>query len=389
MNQPVRTALALTLAPFVALGLARFAYGLLLPPMRDDLGWSYGLAGGVTTANAVGYLAGALLAPTAMRRWGERMAVVGGVWVTAVLLGLNGVSGAYVVVLLTRLGAGLTGGIIFVAGGVLAARVSQQGAPDALTWYTGGAGAGIAVSALLIPALVEPVDRWPLGWYVMAGLTVLCGVVLTSIVSTTKDAVERSGAGGKAPAIKLPRAEVAYACFGLGYIGYVTFAVAYLRDGGASARAVTGFWFLLGMAGVAAIGFWPQILRRESGASGLAMTLAGCAVGVACLTISRSWPAAVLSAVLVGGCFLAVVSAVTGLARDQVPAVNLAATIARLTVVFGAGQTLGPVLAGTIGDTSAGLRLGLAGSAAVLLIGSLVSWSDREPHEELGVPASA
>jgi Uncharacterised MFS-type transporter YbfB len=40
----------LAMAPAVALGLARFAYALLLPAMRADLGWSYANAGAMNTA---------------------------------------------------------------------------------------------------------------------------------------------------------------------------------------------------------------------------------------------------------------------------------------------------------------------------------------------------
>ena len=47
------------MGPAVALGLARFAYALLLPAMRADLSWSFADAGAMNTANAVGYLAGA------------------------------------------------------------------------------------------------------------------------------------------------------------------------------------------------------------------------------------------------------------------------------------------------------------------------------------------
>ncbi|MEY2859693.1 MAG: hypothetical protein RL392_151, partial [Pseudomonadota bacterium] len=36
-------ALALSLGAAVSLGITRFAYGLLLPAMRTDLGWSYTL----------------------------------------------------------------------------------------------------------------------------------------------------------------------------------------------------------------------------------------------------------------------------------------------------------------------------------------------------------
>ena len=42
----------------LSLGVTRFAYALLLPAMREDLGWSYALSGAMNTANAVGYLLG-------------------------------------------------------------------------------------------------------------------------------------------------------------------------------------------------------------------------------------------------------------------------------------------------------------------------------------------
>ena len=58
-------AAALALGAAVSLGLARFSYALLLPPMRADLGWSYFVAGAMNTVNAAGDLAGALAAPRA------------------------------------------------------------------------------------------------------------------------------------------------------------------------------------------------------------------------------------------------------------------------------------------------------------------------------------
>ncbi|HET9122164.1 MAG TPA: YbfB/YjiJ family MFS transporter, partial [Acidiferrobacteraceae bacterium] len=55
---------ALAMGPAVALGFARFAYALILPAMRSDLGWSLALAGAMNAANGLGYLGGALLAAT-------------------------------------------------------------------------------------------------------------------------------------------------------------------------------------------------------------------------------------------------------------------------------------------------------------------------------------
>lgn len=40
-----RVILMLALAPTIGLGIGRFAYSLVLPDMRDTLGWSYSAAG--------------------------------------------------------------------------------------------------------------------------------------------------------------------------------------------------------------------------------------------------------------------------------------------------------------------------------------------------------
>ncbi|MBA3359912.1 MAG: YbfB/YjiJ family MFS transporter [Acidimicrobiia bacterium] len=52
-----------------------------------------------------------------------------------------------------------------------------------------------------------------------------------------------------------------------------------------------------------------------------------------------------------------------------------AAAIGRLTVIFGFGQILGPVIAGLFGDSRSGLRAGLAFSAITLAAGTLVALS--------------
>jgi hypothetical protein len=59
-RHPLLTALGLSIGAAVALGFSRFAYALLLPPMRDALGLTYVEAGGLNTANAAGYILGAV-----------------------------------------------------------------------------------------------------------------------------------------------------------------------------------------------------------------------------------------------------------------------------------------------------------------------------------------
>src|SRR6185295_9792157 len=85
-------AAALALGTAVSLGLARFSYALLLPPMRADLGWSYFTAGAMNTANAAGYLAGALAAPRWLARHDARRLMVGGGLLAVIALAAHGVA---------------------------------------------------------------------------------------------------------------------------------------------------------------------------------------------------------------------------------------------------------------------------------------------------------
>ena len=122
-------ALALSMGAAVSLGITRFSYGLLLPPMRADLGWSYALAGGMNTANAAGYLLGALVTPALMRRFGAVRLLVGGAVLRRVSSWRPAASSTSApALLLQRLLAGLASAWVFVAGGLLAARLGSRAA---------------------------------------------------------------------------------------------------------------------------------------------------------------------------------------------------------------------------------------------------------------------
>ena len=154
MNASVSEALRLALGTASALGLARFAYGLLVPAMRDDLRWSLTQAGAMSAANGLGYLLGALVTPILVRRLGTAAAFRWGMVLTAVSLATTAVSGDYVVLLAARATAGVTAAVVFITGGVIASRIAARAwssAPIAI--YFAGTGLGIVFSGATIPAL--------------------------------------------------------------------------------------------------------------------------------------------------------------------------------------------------------------------------------------------
>jgi predicted MFS family arabinose efflux permease len=117
--------LILALVPAAGLGIARFAYALLLPDMRASLG-SYATAGFMNTVNAAGYLAGALIAAQTIRRLGAFKAVVAGSVACVAALAASALTAHLLVLSLARLLAGIGGAVAFIAGAVIAAQISQR-----------------------------------------------------------------------------------------------------------------------------------------------------------------------------------------------------------------------------------------------------------------------
>ena len=146
------------MGPAVGLGLGRFAYALLLPAMRLDLGWSYAAAGAMNTANAVGYLIGALAAAPIAARFGDKRGFALGLLLATASLFATGWSSDYALLAVLRAVAGAAGALSLITGGALAAAAGGGGGKGrptlALGVYFGGAGFGMVVSAFAVPALV-------------------------------------------------------------------------------------------------------------------------------------------------------------------------------------------------------------------------------------------
>jgi hypothetical protein len=75
--------------------------------------------------------------------------------------------------------------------------------------------------------------------------------------------------------------------------------------------------------------------------------------------------------------FLSVVASTTALVRHNLAAPAWPAGIAAFTIVFAAGQIVGPSLVGWVADGAGGLARGLVLSACVLAFGALLASRQR------------
>ncbi|MFN4103117.1 MAG: YbfB/YjiJ family MFS transporter, partial [Tepidimonas sp.] len=168
-----------------------------------------------------------------------------------------------------------------------------------------------------------------------------------------------------------------YALFGVGYIGYMTFVIALLRDRGTPAAEITLFYALLGVAVMASSRLWAGLLDRHRDGQPLARLNALLGLATVLPALTHAWPVLLASGLLFGAVFLSVVASTTALVRHNLPAARWAAGISAFTIVFAAGQIVGPAVVGWIGDGPGGLERGLVFSAGALWLGALAAWRQR------------
>lgn len=401
--QGLAVAVVLSLGAAVSLGITRFAYGLLLPPMRADLGWSYTLAGAMNTANAGGYLLGALSAPWLMRRAGVPRALLGASLLASVFMAGSGFFTESWPLLVQRLLAGVTSAWVFVACGLLASRLGQWHPSRSglmLGVVYGGVGWGIVLSALAVPGVLAAHAHeshgwvWAWWWLALACLLATLALVWPARFFIQKEALALDGialaAINHSAPLPAPKAHSAvywvrklgfamagYACFGIGYIGYMTFVIALLRDQGVTPADITLFYALLGGAVVASGRLWAGLLDRAKGGGALALLNALLGVAIVLPAVTTAWPLLLLSGVMFGAVFLSVVASTTALVRHNLPVAQWPVGISAFTIVFAVGQMFGPSAVGWIADGPGGLSRGLLCSAITLWVGAALAWQQK------------
>lgn len=374
---PAWLILILSLAPTIGLGIGRFAYSLVLPDMRDSLQWSYSAAGFMNTINAVGYLAGALVASRMIRRFGLPRTVRWGTLAAVVSLALCAMSGNFIVLSLARLLAGLGAAGGFVGGAALAATIAQS-RPDRsnflLSLFYAGPGLGILASGLIAPFVLQAFG--PGSWWIMWWAMTLLSLVL--ILPLLLAPLGAATAANQSTKIDFAAAPVliyliAYFLFGAGYIAYMTFMIAYVRDGGGGAPAQSLFWSLIGVSAFVTPWVWRRVLALDRGGLTTAIILGVNAVGAALPIFGHSPLLLAISALVFGVAFFAVVGSTTAFVRFNYPPAGWPIGIAAMTISFGIGQTLGPIVVGAITDAMGNLSFALNVSAAMLALGAVLA----------------
>jgi predicted MFS family arabinose efflux permease len=353
-------------ALIIAMGIGRFAFTPLLPPMQADAQFSDASAGLLASLNLLGYLVGALLGGQishGRREAAYRLNLVLAILADLLMAAPLGVPGWSVV----RAIAGVSSGIIFV---LSTAFVIEHRSPPALHFL--GVGIGIVLSG----AIAALVPNWQTAWLVLAAISLVLVLPAWGLAGATL----RDGQ----PRLRTRLVwswiffwlTAAYGLEGFGYIISGTFLVAILHG----LPEMTGLgplaWIFVGVGAAAGPLGWGWLARRWGSWRAL---ISACVVQAITIVLPFAGNAAatLVSAVVFGSTIIGITAVSLPLAARLRPA-QAGQAVALLTIFYGIGQVIGPIFAGIAADIVKSFTLPiLCAAVAVAVAGLLLHIAQR------------
>lgn len=389
-----------TLVIFACLGLARFAFGMLLPSMSDGLGMAYDEMGFLGTGNFAGYLAAVAVAPLLLRRFTPRQLISSGLFLIAACMFGIAAANSYRLILVLYTTVGLGSGFANIPVMVLVSywfRREKRGRAAGLIVV--GSGFAIIFSGFVIPLLNQSFDEngWRVGWALLGLIVTLVAVLATMLVRNdpaekglspvgqVKDAeYDPSTTRGSFSSLSiLTHLGGLYFLFGATYVIYGTFIVTTMVEEYAYAEAgAGGFWSWVGFFSLFSgtlFGLLSDKMGRKGGlvtvfvVQTLAYLLAGSGMGAMALFGS---------VVLYGVAVFAIPAIMAAAVGDYLGKARAAAAFSLITVCFAIGQTVGPAVAGVIAETTGTFTVTYLASALLTAVAAV--WAKFLPQPQPG-----
>jgi len=391
-NGLLKLALGGMVAMAAGLGIGRFVYTPILPPMVDSLHLSNGDAGLIASANFAGYLAGAL-ALIRLRPPKSRMAwLMGALLVSAAAMAcMAAVGGQVPAFLLLRFIGGAASAAVFVfASAIVLDQVAADGRFGLSAVHFAGVGAGIAISGALIAVLTAIGANWKEMWLASAAAGVIAaGIVAWLISDHHHDTGPSAKSAGRPESWSFILFVISYGLFGFGYVITATFLVSIVHGSPEVKPLEPYVWVLLGLSAAPSVAFWAWLGGRFGTLPSYALACVLEALGVAASVLWHSTTGIVVAAICFGGTFMGLTALGTLIARAM-PGGDPRQKIAAATAAFGLGQIIGPVVAGFAYDRWNSFVIPSFAAVAALCIAGAIAmalhWSNRGKGDQMTIP---
>lgn len=376
---------------FSCIGLARFAYGMLLPSMSSALRLGYDRMGFVGTGNFAGYMGAVALAPHVMRRAGARATIAAGLSVLSLgMIGMGGTAGfgsLLILYVLTGIGSGLANIPVMV---LVSHWFTRSWRGKAAGIMVAGNGFAIVLAGFLVPWLNRSLGEggWRAGWRILGGLSLAVAAVAWFLVRDDprdlglspygepddRDPSGRSGAlpeGSPGGSFLVAHLGLIYLLFGATYTVYATFAVTGMVAERGIPEALAGrFWSAVGFFSLFSGLLFGSLSDRIGRKRGAALVFAVQTAAYLFVGLPFGTAALSLSVFLFGISAWSIPSIMAAAAGDYLGTARAAAGFSTITVFLGAGQVAGPAVAGVVakatGSFGAAFLLAAAGALAAM-----------------------
>lgn len=345
MKEELPALLTGIMATLAGIGIARFAYTLLLPAVIEQGWFNASQSAYLGAANLLGYFVGALAAHWLSERFALRRVIGASFLCIALSFLLCAWPGTFAWFFAWRLVSGIAGAVLMVVGPSLAltATPAKRRAHVGAMVFT-GIGLGALLSAFIVP--------WLLAFSLMAtwvALGLLCVVAgMLCIVGerhlATAPVVGHEGREGHAaPGIGLAVWLLmgAYALDAVGFVPHTLFWVDYLaRENALGSQAAAFQWGIFGLGALCGPFMIKVLAHRAGWQAGLVVAFVAKAAAVALPVFSLALVSQSVSSFLVGGMIPGIVALTSGRLAALVGPVAHKKYWGQATAAFAAAQAV-------------------------------------------------
>jgi len=368
---PARVLLAGAAALALAVGIGRFAYTPVLPPMQEAVGFGAATAGWIAGWNYLGYLLGALGAALIAGRGVRAEILLGSIVASVVTTAAMGWTEDLALWCALRFVSGLAAaGTLVIASAIVLEALARAGQPGRAGMHFSGVGWGIALSGLIVVAVTGYLD-WRGMWFALAGASAVLALATIPLL--------RMGAGraGAAPPVETPAERfspslliASYFLEGLGYVVTGTFLVAITRQMPEIGGAGELLWIAVGLAAAPSAVLWTRLAGRWGAPEALVAAHLIQAAGIAVPVFFGSLWVGFVAAVCFGSTVMGITAVAVAFGGRIVR--HPARMVGFLSAAFALGQMIGPVLAGWLAERQGGFSGSLLVAAGAVLAGALL-----------------
>jgi len=349
----------IALGAAVAQAFGRFAYGVLLPAVRDDLGISNTVAGAISAVNVGGYLLGTLLVAAIASRIRLLEVLRLGLALTVVGLIVAAVASTPAVLAIGLLLTGIGGAAVWIPAPIIAADAMRaKHRPMAVGLMGSGIGIGIVFTGF-ISAQVR-VSQGDAGWSTVFWIDAIiaCAALAGAVLLVRHQQGQPSSRGGFGGFGALRRMRgwlpltLAYSAFGFMYLLIIGFLTTRLEDdSGWSAQSAAYAFTLLGIAMVfgGPLSIW--VRKRLGSRATISMVFLLWSV-LTLVVLSGATLPTLIAVVGLGMLFTSLPGLVTVVVVENTSANDYGPAYSAITLAFGLAQTISPQVGGVIADLS-------------------------------------